>query len=125
EGYALSRAGGANQLGQEQQRRRRNAGCGLNARAGQAGGLRAAAGIVSDAQGPSSCPGCGGPEGYVDRAIAPRRQRAAAIVGLSEVATVRARDGNAADRERRAPRVREGDSLRRAAGTHVLAGERQ
>src|SRR5207247_11450791 len=90
--------------------------------AGEAAGLGGAAGIVRGGHGPSSRPGAGGPERYVDRALGPGPERAAAIVGLSEVAAVRARDGNAADRERRTPRVREGRRLRSEERRVVIAG---
>ena len=53
------------------------------------------------------------------------RERAAAVVGLCKVAAIRARDGDAAEGERRIAGVGQGGGLRRATGTNVLVRESQ
>src|SRR5207244_657287 len=116
ESHSLRRTGGTHILAGERQRRGRERGPRRNSGTGQAGSLRAAAGVVSDGQGPCSCPGCGGSERYVDGALGSVRALAARRASVREVTAVRAGDGDAADRKRRTPRVREGRRLRRAGG---------
>ena len=109
QGDGLSRAGCADHLAGEREAGGGKAHSGRRAGPGEADGLGAAGGVVSERDGRAASSACGGRKGHTDRAIGPCRDAGTAIIGLSKVAGIGAGEREAGDAQGRVAGVGEGD----------------
>ena len=125
QGDGLSRTGCAHHLAGEGEAGGGKAHSGRRTRAGEADALRAAGGVVGEGDGCAARSTRSGLKGDADRAVGSGRHACPAIIGLSKVAGVGARNRQAGNAQGRVARVRQSDRLGRTRRADGLVAKSQ